>query len=63
MDHKTTMTGPIHLALPVLEPTPVDGCKVCGALGKQPEAARRSGDMSQVSDCNVEVRNHPRRHR
>ncbi|MDG4857745.1 hypothetical protein P8605_06170 [Streptomyces sp. T-3] len=43
-----------------LEPVPVDSCDVCAALGKQREEARRAGDMTAVTDCNVELRRHPR---
>lgn len=42
-----------------LEPAPVDGCDVCGALARERKAARFAGDGSKVSDCNVEIRRHP----
>ncbi len=56
--HQTTMSGPVHLALPLLEPTPVDGCDVCTALAEQRAQARARGDMSRVADCNVEITRH-----
>jgi hypothetical protein len=52
------MTPPVHLPEPTLEPTPMDGCGVCEALVKQRAAARQRGDLSAVSDANVELRNH-----
>ncbi|CAL9492057.1 hypothetical protein SUDANB120_03273 [Streptomyces sp. enrichment culture] len=41
------------------EPVPVVGCGVCAALAAQRREARLQGDHSTVSDCNVELRNHP----
>lgn len=56
---ETTMSEPVHLGLPGYEPDPVEGCGVCASLGRQREAARSAGDLSKVSDINVEIRNHP----
>ncbi|WP_327379377.1 hypothetical protein [Streptomyces sp. NBC_01212] len=42
-----------------LEPVPNPGCEICQVLGRQREAARAVGDGSVVSDCNVEIRQHP----
>lgn len=58
---RTVMRGPVHLTDPMdaLEPIPNFGCEVCAALGLQRDEARRVGDMSVVSDCNVEIRLHP----
>ncbi|MDT0467528.1 hypothetical protein [Streptomyces gibsoniae] len=62
-----TMGEPVHLALPEGWPVPHPGCKVCGALAAERERAQASGDLSKVSDCNVEIREHkdahPRRQR
>ncbi|WP_405575695.1 hypothetical protein OG317_37090 [Streptomyces sp. NBC_01167] len=58
MATQTTMTGPVHLQEPLLEPSPVEGCGVCAALVKQREAARSRGNLSGVGDANVELRNH-----
>ena len=58
MDVKTTMTGPIDLPLPLIEPTPVAGCDVCGALVRAREEARQNGDLSKVTDFNIEMRSH-----
>ncbi|MCX5378564.1 hypothetical protein [Streptomyces sp. NBC_00091] len=41
------------------EPEPMAGCGVCAALGGQRREARLLSDHSTVSDCNVELRNHP----
>ncbi|MFF0790210.1 hypothetical protein [Streptomyces spiralis] len=40
-------------------PDPVAGCDVCGALAAEREEARQQGDLSKVSDVNVEIRKHP----
>lgn len=40
-------------------PVPAAGCGVCAALAVQRREARLGGDHSTVSDCNVELRNHP----
>lgn len=53
-------TAPVELPLWMdLEPVPVTGCDVCGALARERDAARRAGDGSKVSDCNVEIQRHP----
>jgi len=41
------------------EPGPAEGCDVCNALDRRRTAARQVGDMSKVTDCNVELRRHP----
>ncbi|ANZ18981.1 hypothetical protein O1L44_24420 [Streptomyces noursei] len=52
---------PVHLPdpLPAPEPEPVAGCDVRLALARQREGARAVGNLSWVSDCNVELRRHP----
>ncbi|MFJ6237998.1 hypothetical protein ACIQH0_28415 [Streptomyces griseus] len=45
--------------LDALEPIPFFSCDVCASLGRQREEARKKGDMTVVSDCNVEIRRHP----
>lgn len=52
------MSGPVHLSIPALEPVPVQGCKICAALGRQRADARRAGNPSKVTDINVEIRRH-----
>lgn len=54
-------TSPVVLPLRLgdLEPVPVDGCDVCGALANERDGARDRGDMSKVSDVNIELRAHP----
>jgi hypothetical protein len=65
MTSHTTMDPPVTLGLPPDEPVPPGDCGVCAALAKQRAEARGQGDMSKVSDLNVEIRNHhqPRRKR
>lgn len=46
---------------PLLEPVPVPGCDVCGALGRQRETALAAGDQETVETCNAEIANHPHR--
>jgi hypothetical protein len=58
----TTMSGPVELGLPLRPPRPVEGCDVCAALAKQRAAARERGDLSAVSDCNVEIGAHGKGH-
>jgi hypothetical protein len=53
-------TAPVVLPLRLeLEPVPVAGCDVCGALDRQRTEYRRLRDMTRVTDCNVELRQHP----
>ncbi|WP_329068211.1 hypothetical protein [Streptomyces sp. NBC_01429] len=56
-----TMDDAPRLGLPVPEPVPVAGCVVCAGLRARREEARRSGDLSRVSDRNVEMARHPHR--
>ncbi|MFJ9626650.1 hypothetical protein ACIRU8_03010 [Streptomyces sp. NPDC101175] len=58
MDVKTTMSGPVDLPPPMFEPAPVAGCDVCAVLKRDRETARSKGDLSKVTDCNVEMRSH-----
>ncbi len=58
MPTKTTMSPPVYLSLPSPEPQPVDGCGVCRALVGQRAEARGRGDLSRVTDLNVELRSH-----
>ncbi|MFE7750787.1 hypothetical protein [Streptomyces sp. NPDC057428] len=60
------MKNPTHPGPPVerplrlvTDPPPVPGCDVCNALAKARDTARSAGDMSKVSDMNVEIREHP----
>jgi len=57
------LTEAVHLSNPLElpEPTPPQTCAVCVALGQQRTEARRIGDMTAVSDCNIEIRRHPHR--
>ncbi|WP_236244353.1 hypothetical protein [Streptomyces sp. CC210A] len=52
------LTRPV-VPLPALEPVPVDGCDVCGALARQREEARSAGRCGEVDDCNRELAGHP----
>ncbi|MEU8678177.1 hypothetical protein [Streptomyces sp. NPDC048560] len=55
------LTDPMGPA--ALEPIPNFNCKICRALGVQREEARKLGDGSTVSDCNIEIRRHPHKGR
>ncbi|GHF57796.1 hypothetical protein GCM10018783_28970 [Streptomyces griseosporeus] len=59
MKPQTFQEQPFSLPLPLDRPEPAAGCGVCRALAKQRAAAERVGNLSGVSDCNVEIRNHP----
>lgn len=59
-DPQTTMDPPPLLGLPPDEPVPPPDCGVCAALVRQRAEARARGDLSRVSDYNVEIRNHHR---
>ncbi|MFE3853460.1 hypothetical protein ACFXPN_20270 [Streptomyces griseorubiginosus] len=54
----TTIDPMIKLGFPIEEPEPPKDCKVCGALAVQREAAQERGDLTKVTDCNIEIRNH-----
>lgn len=56
----TTMDPSPALGLPLDEPEPPADCEVCTALATQRAVAAEAGDLSRVSDCNVEIRNHHR---
>ncbi len=56
------LPGPVELGLPLRTPRPVDGCRVCAASASRRAQARECGDFSAVSDCNVEISAHERRH-
>ncbi|CBG71854.1 hypothetical protein SCAB_48031 [Streptomyces scabiei 87.22] len=55
---QTTVDRPITLGLPLDDPEPPADCGVCAALAVQRTDARGRGDLSKVSDLNVEIRNH-----
>lgn len=57
--HQATQEAPVSLGLPEIEPVPFPECDVCAALLHQRVEARRRGDYSAVSDCNVEIAAHP----
>ncbi|MEH0627891.1 hypothetical protein [Streptomyces stelliscabiei] len=66
MNRQQTMPEPpVTLGPPLEEPTPPAECGVCAALVRQRAEARARGDLSRVSDFNVEIRAHhePRRKR
>jgi hypothetical protein len=53
---------PLFVELPPwfgADPGPEPGCDVCGALAGERRRARAEGDLSRVSDVNVEIRRHP----
>ncbi|MEU3945473.1 hypothetical protein [Streptomyces sp. NPDC029526] len=53
---RTTMADAPVLGLPLTDPEPVPGCDDCTRWARQRAMARRSGDVAQVSDCNVRMR-------
>ncbi|MFF7763129.1 hypothetical protein [Streptomyces griseorubiginosus] len=55
---RTDMDPAPALGLPLDEPDPPADCGVCASLAEQREVAAAAGDLSRVSDCNVEIRNH-----
>ncbi|MEW1569649.1 hypothetical protein AB0454_42810 [Streptomyces sp. NPDC093509] len=55
----TTDDRPVDLALPLDQPEPVPRCDVCAALARQRTEAEAVRDWSKVTDCNVEIRDHP----
>ncbi|MFF9632437.1 hypothetical protein [Streptomyces fradiae] len=59
MAHRSVMDDAVHLSPPGREPVPVEGCTTCTGLAARREADRRAGDLSAVSDRNVEIRRHP----
>ncbi|RSO28306.1 hypothetical protein DMH15_28125 [Streptomyces sp. WAC 06725] len=61
MTNPTKYYGPpVELPLRLgRDPDPEPGCDVCGALARERDTARGTGNMSKVSDVNVEIRRHP----
>ncbi|MFJ9139252.1 hypothetical protein OG458_40795 [Streptomyces sp. NBC_01281] len=60
MTQQTTADDqPVDLSLPLDQPEPVPRCDVCAALARQRAEAEAAGDWSKVTDCNVEIRDHP----
>lgn len=55
---QTLQEPPVTLGLPLDDPAPPGDCGVCAALARQRTEARTEGDLSRVSDYNVEIRNH-----
>ncbi|UQA95084.1 hypothetical protein [Streptomyces halobius] len=65
MTNPTTYPAPpVELPLRLdSDPPPVPGCDVCMALSEERSEAQANGDMSKVSDVNVEIRSHPHKKR
>ncbi|MEU5437664.1 hypothetical protein AB0G73_30405 [Streptomyces sp. NPDC020719] len=61
MTNPATYPGPpVELPLRLeADPAPAPYCDVCGALDQQRREARAEGNLSAVSDANVEIRDHP----
>lgn len=55
---RTDMDAPPALGLPLDEPAVNPNCGVCAALARQRTDARAAGNLSKVSDLNVELRSH-----
>ena len=61
-DPKRYPTAPVELPLRLeSDPEPTAGCGVCFALDSQRTQARARGDLSKVTDINVEIRRHAHR--
>lgn len=65
MTNPTTYPSPpVELPLSLEgDPPPVGGCDVCQALSEERSRAQTKGDLSKVSDVNVEIRQHPHKKR
>ena len=55
---KTTIDPLVRLGFPTEDAEPPDDCGVCRALVVQREIAAAARDLTKVTDCNVEIRNH-----
>lgn len=56
---RTYPSAPVDLPLDQRQdPEPTTGCDVCLALDVQRTDARMRGDLSRVTDLNVEIRRH-----
>jgi hypothetical protein len=56
----TTQESPVTLLDPTSPPRPTPGCDVCAALEKQRAGYERRENTRQATDCEVEMRNHPK---
>ncbi|MEV7376927.1 hypothetical protein [Streptomyces lydicus] len=54
-----SLTPSVQLGEPLPHPKPAAQCDVCQALVHQRQLAEARGDMSKVTDLNIELRNHP----
>jgi len=52
---KTMEAAPV-LGLPLPDPEPAPGCADCQRWARQRARARKAGDFTWVSDCNVRMR-------
>lgn len=55
----TVQEEPIDLGEPNKDAVPAKDCKICAALVKQRDEARRVFNWSKASDCNIEIFLHP----
>ncbi|OEV18181.1 hypothetical protein AN221_23875 [Streptomyces nanshensis] len=63
-ERQTAPVSMVDLPLPDrLEPVGVPGCRGCAQIVDERASARAKGDLSKVSDCNVELARHPHRRR
>lgn len=54
------LTPPVQLGEPLPHPKPAAECDVCRALVHERQVAEAQGNLSKVSDVNIELRNHPK---
>jgi hypothetical protein len=63
MTQQTTPELPVSLPDPTRPPRPAPGCDVCAALERQRVGYERCGNVKAATDCEVEMRNHPKHSR
>ncbi|MFC9651435.1 hypothetical protein [Streptomyces sp. NPDC056937] len=56
---ETTTTPAVHV--PLLEPVPVDGCRICRAAVNGRETAHERGSAGSIREFNKIVEQHPHR--
>lgn len=60
MKQQTTDEPPVTLPDPTRPPKPRRGCDACAALDKQRAEAEKAGNIRLATDCEQEIRRHPK---